>query len=76
MKKYKLLGGGVIKSQNPVDFVNQLNQLSIFGFRDNINLFMSETAKRCYVDNSVIIRSNCCEDFLEDLIKYKFVEEL
>lgn len=74
MKKYRLASGGIIFARNPEEFVKQLNELSIFGFRDNINLFMTETSKRCYVDSGAFVRADCCEDFLEDLIKYKFIE--
>lgn len=73
MKKYNLTGGGTIEAENSEDFVKQLNELSIFGFRYNIDLFMKDTAIRCNQMNSCEIRTEDCDVFLEDLIEHGFV---
>jgi hypothetical protein len=74
MNKYKLTGGGIIQASTPDEFLKELNEKSIFGFQHNQKLFMTDTAIRCFQTNSVHIRTNNAAEFLEDLIKHRFVE--
>ncbi|QLH54002.1 MAG: hypothetical protein CH6_2541 [Candidatus Kapaibacterium sp.] len=75
MKKYQLLGGGIIEGETPEEIIETLRRMSFNPGRVRQE-FMDETAKACYVYSGAIINTDHPKNFVEDLIKYGFLNEL
>lgn len=74
MKKYQLLGGGVIEAETAEQFVSELNGKSMFGKCNTNKEFMKHTAARCRMQNGKTIRTKNYIVFQADLIKFGFVK--
>lgn len=75
MKKYYFNNGQIVKAKDAKDLVVQMNALSYFNFSTDLFEYMNITAKQCAMLKECIIRTDSYENFVEDLIKYKFIEE-
>ncbi len=75
MKTYKLLGGGTVFAMDDADLVEQLNHSSLFGYDEDVKVFMKNTAAACKFQNGAKIRYETIKEFVEDLIEYEFVKE-
>lgn len=76
MKKYKLLGGGVLQAETNRAVVEFLNNTSLFGYEKNIDTFMEKTSAACRWQNGSVIRFEDVDTFVEDLIASGFLTEI
>ncbi|MCO5252560.1 MAG: hypothetical protein M9949_14225 [Candidatus Kapabacteria bacterium] len=73
---YKLNTGELIEAKNADEFVQKLNESSMFGYCENIKDFMQQLAERVMVDKSKEINNRTTGSFVADLIESGYVEIL
>lgn len=71
--RYLLNDGHSIIADSNEEFIRTLNKESKFGYFDDLNWFMKETAKRCLIQNSTKVRTENYDIFVEDLVAGGFV---
>lgn len=76
MKTYKMAGGYEITATSNEELVQKLNITSLFGFREDLQIFMEDTAGACKFYNGAEIRFDSIENFIEDLISNNFLLEI
>ena len=76
MKKYKLLGGGTMTAETNREMAEKLNLNSLFGYENDLNVFMRKTAEACRWQNGSEIRTGNCDEFIEDLEVNGFLTEI
>jgi hypothetical protein len=75
MKTYLTPDGSRIKAETAREFVQKMHESSRAP-EDSDQAFMDQIAVRCHMQSGVEVRTNNAENFLADLIKMKFVEEV
>lgn len=73
MSNYKLNDGDTITAKTNKEFVQKLNESSLFGRRRSLDEFIKETAERCKVQTGSKVRTTNIDIFVKDLVKAGFV---
>ena len=74
MKTYKMHGDGVVTGRNPKEITENLRAAS---FDPGVDLedFMKRTAEACKLYNKATIRTDSFDNFVADLIQFKYLME-
>ena len=72
MFAYLFLGGGVVYANSATEFVERMRESSR-NPADSIDDFIDDVARRCYVYNASVIRTDSHEHFVQDLKTNDFV---
>lgn len=72
IKKYEMLGGGIIKGNTPKEIIGAL-RFSSFNPMSSDEIFMKEMSERCKFYNNAEVRTDTEENFVRDLINFGFI---